>query len=157
MRMSDWSSDVCSSDLVGQRNLLGDRVHVADELLVIGNAALKIDHPVRAKRIVRRAQHALAGRDLRLEPIDRRLQVRHAAGLRIIGLEAADTHCSSPDVEHGLEDLARRRDDLCAGLIGLLDAAEFGRFPLEIRSEEHTSELQSLMRISYAVFCLKKK
>src|SRR3546814_7963176 len=29
--------------------------------------------------------------------------------------------------------------------------------PLERRSEEHTSELQSLMRISYAVFCLKKK
>src|SRR3546814_9310405 len=29
--------------------------------------------------------------------------------------------------------------------------------PLEPRSEEHTSELQSLMRISYAVFCLKKK
>src|SRR3546814_5712332 len=28
---------------------------------------------------------------------------------------------------------------------------------LELRSEEHTSELQSLMRISYAVFCLKKK
>src|SRR3546814_7236829 len=34
----------------------------------------------------------------------------------------------------------------------LLSAAE-----KEIRSEEHTSELQSLMRISYAVFCLKKK
>src|SRR3546814_2866416 len=31
------------------------------------------------------------------------------------------------------------------------------RFFVEIRSEEHTSELQSLMRISYAVFCLKKK
>src|SRR3546814_2653194 len=31
------------------------------------------------------------------------------------------------------------------------------RRPLSIRSEEHTSELQSLMRISYAVFCLKKK
>src|SRR3546814_2112238 len=29
--------------------------------------------------------------------------------------------------------------------------------PIGIRSEEHTSELQSLMRISYAVFCLKKK
>src|SRR3546814_1462979 len=29
--------------------------------------------------------------------------------------------------------------------------------PVAIRSEEHTSELQSLMRISYAVFCLKKK
>src|SRR3546814_7518261 len=31
------------------------------------------------------------------------------------------------------------------------------RTPIGIRSEEHTSELQSLMRISYAVFCLKKK
>src|SRR3546814_7549597 len=30
-------------------------------------------------------------------------------------------------------------------------------FPAKLRSEEHTSELQSLMRISYAVFCLKKK
>src|SRR3546814_662264 len=34
---------------------------------------------------------------------------------------------------------------------------DFGPAYLEIRSEEHTSELQSLMRISYAVFCLKKK
>src|SRR3546814_1243038 len=33
----------------------------------------------------------------------------------------------------------------------------FGLNDLEFRSEEHTSELQSLMRISYAVFCLKKK
>src|SRR3546814_4256513 len=32
-----------------------------------------------------------------------------------------------------------------------------GRISLPFRSEEHTSELQSLMRISYAVFCLKKK
>src|SRR3546814_7082734 len=31
------------------------------------------------------------------------------------------------------------------------------RFYTDVRSEEHTSELQSLMRISYAVFCLKKK
>src|SRR3546814_10003362 len=40
-------------------------------------------------------------------------------------------------------------DAVCGG------AAEAGRTP--DRSEEHTSELQSLMRISYAVFCLKKK
>src|SRR3546814_7926001 len=38
--------------------------------------------------------------------------------------------------------------------IGLTVRAAKGRM---IRSEEHTSELQSLMRISYAVFCLKKK
>src|SRR3546814_7842342 len=38
----------------------------------------------------------------------------------------------------------------------LLSESEF-RHELHARSEEHTSELQSLMRISYAVFCLKKK
>src|SRR3546814_2588832 len=38
---------------------------------------------------------------------------------------------------------------------GLL--AQAARIGAELRSEEHTSELQSLMRISYAVFCLKKK
>src|SRR3546814_4253019 len=36
-------------------------------------------------------------------------------------------------------------------------AEKFGAAILELRSEEHTSELQSLMRISYAVLCLKKK
>src|SRR3546814_1040791 len=38
-----------------------------------------------------------------------------------------------------------------------LPAAAAWSFPRKSRSEEHTSELQSLMRISYAVFCLKKK
>src|SRR3546814_1628261 len=39
-----------------------------------------------------------------------------------------------------------------------VDAEAFGKvWSSELRSEEHTSELQSLMRISYAVFCLKKK
>src|SRR3546814_941467 len=41
---------------------------------------------------------------------------------------------------------------ICACLVGL--AILVGQM---VRSEEHTSELQSLMRISYAVFCLKKK
>src|SRR3546814_5343956 len=40
-----------------------------------------------------------------------------------------------------------------SGLIGYVDGEAAGW----VRSEEHTSELQSLMRISYAVFCLKKK
>src|SRR3546814_10190848 len=46
---------------------------------------------------------------------------------------------------HGLADAVRRADTEDAGLERL------------VRSEEHTSELQSLMRLSYAVFCLKKK
>src|SRR3546814_4367711 len=37
------------------------------------------------------------------------------------------------------------------------EVTEEGRTEEDARSEEHTSELQSLMRISYAVFCLKKK
>src|SRR3546814_7340432 len=49
-------------------------------------------------------------------------------------------------------------DPLPAPATGRFIAAEH-HFPLRVyfRSEEHTSELQSLMRISYAVFCLKKK
>src|SRR3546814_9409984 len=58
----------------------------------------------------------------------------------------------------------------CSSLLGWPGACACGRwpdrpeddwrhpqFPANPRSEEHTSELQSLMRISYAVFCLKKK
>src|SRR3546814_3605182 len=46
------------------------------------------------------------------------------------------------------------RIEIGKGMEYILTDAESGRI---IRSEEHTSELQSLMRISYAVFCLKKK
>src|SRR3546814_8321907 len=57
----------------------------------------------------------------------------------------------------------RDKEAYCRGdLLGLSEAVHRmhrGKRRLEagIRSEEHTSELQSLMRISYAVFCLKKK
>src|SRR3546814_5824339 len=52
----------------------------------------------------------------------------------------ADVHDVAADVEHMVA-----------------DARQLGEQDAQIRSEEHTSELQSLMRISYAVFCLKKK
>src|SRR3546814_7044691 len=49
-----------------------------------------------------------------------------------------------------------RRPEWCFSLARFIDAIpNIGEYP--DRSEEHTSELQSLMRISYAVFCLKKK
>src|SRR3546814_8900207 len=51
--------------------------------------------------------------------------------------------------------------DIAAGRVSILTPVGAGLIGLRqgqsIRSEEHTSELQSLMRISYAVFCLKKK
>src|SRR3546814_7647464 len=57
------------------------------------------------------------------------------------------------DVHH-----ARQRVDVDAAMLPDLGAGGGGKHRLDIdRSEEHTSELQSLMRISYAVFCLKKK
>src|SRR3546814_4368484 len=46
---------------------------------------------------------------------------------------------------------------LALSLLGCVALGRIFKFNLEDRSEEHTSELQSLMRISYAVFCLKKK
>src|SRR3546814_13709545 len=54
------------------------------------------------------------------------------------------------EIGEGVRQLAvRRRDEGAQVQIAIAAAA--------LRSEEHTSELQSLMRISYAVFCLKKK
>src|SRR3546814_7395892 len=61
----------------------------------------------------------------------------------------------------GAGDVASVFENLKAGLRGPLSgmgtAFSSSLFGLAGRSEEHTSELQSLMRISYAVFCLKKK
>src|SRR3546814_4486736 len=51
---------------------------------------------------------------------------------------------------HRDADLVEPRDDIAGSV-------ETGEEAVGKRSEEHTSELQSLMRISYAVFCLKKK
>src|SRR3546814_4206491 len=50
-----------------------------------------------------------------------------------------------------------RLDELGRMLLQIRVIGDFGRPILVDRSEEHTSELQSLVRISYAVFCLKKK
>src|SRR3546814_5268590 len=50
-----------------------------------------------------------------------------------------------------------RSRNLAAGELERLQSDALGRGRRGGRSEEHTSELQSLMRISYAVFCLKKK
>src|SRR3546814_3940907 len=50
-----------------------------------------------------------------------------------------------------------RAEDQAGGGGVDIEVVEFHRRADQARSEEHTSELQSLMRISYAVFCLKKK
>src|SRR3546814_3647852 len=55
------------------------------------------------------------------------------------------------------EEALRRQHRAGARFDHRLQLAEQAEQQVAIRSEEHTSELQSLMRISYAVFCLKKK
>src|SRR3546814_8179847 len=119
MRISDWSSDVCSSDLgVLDVARCAARYLVVAEDDLLGDAAAHADGEVRvhlvaviAVRIALGQAHHHAQRAAARD--DRRLVDRIARGL---------VH----------------RDDRVA------------------RSEEHTSELQSLMRISYAVLCLKK-
>src|SRR3546814_7838953 len=101
MRISDWSSDVCSSDLVEKLRLEPDFIAV------------------------------------RLFGIGRRCSQRKR--IEIVSERRERT------------DLVVERPRLEAMRVGCVDEQVIGR------SEEHTSELQSLMRISYAVFCLKKK
>src|SRR3546814_3826298 len=110
MRISDWSSDVCSSDLIEKR-----RTAAGDDAFFDRGAG-------RVESVVD-AILALLHLDLR-SAAD--LDDRNAAG------------------------------ELCQAFLQLF-LVVIRRRGFDLRSEEHTSELQSLMRISYAVFCLKKK
>src|SRR3546814_8779465 len=121
MRISDWSSDVCASDLT-------DAVRV-----VFHRAPLRVGQPQPAA--VQPAVPAAAARRMAHRPRARARAVVRALARRGRGLHGRRAvHAVAADAA-----AAQRAVDRTA------------------RSEEHTSELQSLMRISYAVFCLKKK
>src|SRR3546814_943120 len=66
-----------------------------------------------------------------------------------------------PRIDSSTSMLARLRNSMAVGRSRVspsdMTGNSSGKPPASQRSEEHTSELQSLMRISYAVFCLKKK
>src|SRR3546814_1268035 len=136
MRISDWSSDVGSSDLHAALRLGQARGGqcALDDILV--------EPPVGEVRDPHAAdQHREPGQFLIMRIIggkDHLEMIGHAAG------EFDET----ADNAGIAADLAERQpgDD---------EPAEHQQ--RDLRSEEHTSELQSLMRISYAVFCLKKK
>src|SRR3546814_4731798 len=113
MRISDWSSDVCSSDLLAEHALGG-----ADQIVALVGL-------IRLRGRGRRG--GIAG--LLVGGGGRRRLLRIDVG---VGIAGAVRGCLGARIDLGIG-------------IGIG------------RSEEHTSELQSLMRISYAVFCLKKK
>src|SRR3546814_1612767 len=130
MRISDWSSDVCSSDLgiaLAPHHIARERRFDPAPLLLFG-----------AKLEQGRHQHrnALVGKSS-----------GHPGARKLLG--------DDPGFEYvwfGPEPavFARNRARGVAVLNQQL-------LPGYARSEEHTSELQSLMRISYSVFCLKKQ
>src|SRR3546814_4947989 len=108
MRISDWSSDVCSSDLIGG-----------------GHAEYRAG--------TRHAERQISFGDRRPAATSGRIVADRDAESQRVG----------------------RFGDRVGQPQWFADAADHEFVPA--RSEEHTSELQSLMRISYAVFCLKKK
>src|SRR3546814_8905293 len=114
MRISDWSSDVCSSDLLVQKD---DRLKREDSQEKARQKAIQ-------KELEWARSNAKGGRS--------KGKARLA---RIEELQSVDY---------------QRRQE--TNEIFIPPGERLGS-----RSEEHTSELQSLMRISYAVFCLKKK
>src|SRR3546814_5014992 len=92
----------------------------------------------------------------RLVHTDRRtpaLDIGHGHGLRFIEREEIGAGGATSNADQAQSDAASRA--FASSIVSITNARSSptsGR-----RSEEHTSELQSLMRISYAVFCLKKK
>src|SRR3546814_3817427 len=138
MRISDWSSDVCSSDL-----------ELAD---------IEIDVAERGKRAEILRRERIGG----IVIIGRGEGV-HRGGIREVQIIVLDRvfarviAADDPAQRAGIarkprfggkgRDLADHRD---------VAARQGGAVDIVVRSEEHTSELQSLMRLSYAVFCLKK-
>src|SRR3546814_2209849 len=113
MRISDWSSDVCSSDLFWNDAVFFDE----------GNYLLA-------------PRHCIDGLAIRSSPNGLWSSISFAAALRL------PASLASPCCARAWSDKLRRMDRIV---------------PACIRSEEHKSELQSLMRLSYAVLCLKNK
>src|SRR3546814_2099321 len=113
MRISDWSSDVCSSDLLR----------------------------------VGRAQPRAVDGDRRGAPFRDQPRATPAP----VGARGPVGQTPQPRLRGGIA--YRARVQLAESKPGVHMAAH----AMKPRSEEHTSELQSLKRISYAVFCLKKK
>src|SRR3546814_972222 len=126
MRISDWSSDVCSSDLdktiaansdaIAPARTAADALRLNKEGKLIAFKSMENSYPL--------------GEDLSL------LKEFYDKGLRLAGpVHSKDNQFADSATGEG-----RWK----------------GLSPLGKRSEEHTSELQSLMRISYAVFCLQQ-
>src|SRR3546814_3988628 len=119
MRISDWSSDVCSSDLeIAEQSVIDICMGVEGRMTAAGDEMW----PAAPQVAVGRHRQVLVVHEGLVGTIDHRERATEALD-RFLLVDAQALHEA---LDHP-------------------------------RSEEHTSELQSLMRHSYAVFCLKKK
>src|SRR3546814_5926972 len=159
MRISDWSSDVCSSDLldivVHVAGSLRDRmmfnmteeewdaviaVHLKGAFNTF-QAASKLMRPQKWGRLIAMSSDSAYGSPG---------QPNYAAAKAgILGLVWSTAVAMG---KYGVTTNA----DMPNGATRMLDATAAGQEPLA-RSEEHTSELQSLIRFTYVLYCLKKK
>src|SRR3546814_4300249 len=179
MRIIYWSSDVCSSDLpaadqraTGRAAAVGDRgddtfgdarVERAAGIIIkeeqrlgalddqiVGTHRDEIDAdavvPIMVDREFELGADAVIGGDEQRIGETRGLEIEQAAETAQNGVGAGPARGAAKRCQRLHPRVARGDRNACVGVaIGA------------VRSEEHTSELQSLMRISYAVFCLKKK
>src|SRR3546814_10375580 len=165
MRISDWSSDVCSSDLdvatggAGEASHAG-RLHLGRHRLHGLEVAFGGDREAGLYDVDAHLLEDLGDLQLFLEV--------HGAARRLLAVaqrgvedQHAATNCLGAS-SLGASSLGA--SSLGAGRLGAGRLGAGRSLPLNcplarhcLRSEEHTSELQSLMRISSAVFCLKKK
>src|SRR3546814_3087914 len=127
MRISDWSSDVCSSDL------FGDPVGVARGPFGAFEDRIAVD----------------------VEPVEPLVEIHPEIGAPEHGRRAEPRRHGGFGVAIGF--IVVRAAEQREGQGGEKENSPHDAMNARSRSEEHTSELQSLMRISYAVFCLKKK
>src|SRR3546814_3116541 len=126
MRISDWSSDVCSSDLI-----LGIEIETHVELDAADGRKI-VTFRIEKQAVEQRFRCLTRGRFAWAHDAIN-IGERMIAIFRLVGLQRV----AHPGASSNMINIEQ--------------------FEMVDRSEEHTSELQSLMRISYAVFCLKKK
>src|SRR3546814_5423077 len=127
MRISDWSPDVCSSDLRDRPALRLIGIASDEKKRTAGGVhLLRGEHPPDGVGVTIRR---LADLDLLVVILGEGERARRLKRQLVLGDQVDQRGCERGKAKHLVDE----------------------------RSEEHTSELQSLMRISYAVFCLKKK
>src|SRR3546814_4408102 len=149
MRISDWSSDVCSSDLpilaapLALSSMLTSPAH-AQFGRIVYDPSNYAQNLLTAARTLQQINNQITSLQNEAQMLIN--QAKNLASLPYSSLQA-------------LQQNVQRTQQLLAQAQNIaFDVQKVDQiFQTQYRSEEHTSELQSLMRISYAVFCLKKK